>query len=46
MKIEEVRSIAKAHGINPAKLPKAELIKSIQAGEGRAKRKLQMSQII
>ena len=34
MKLEEIRSIAKSHGINPAKLPKAELIKSIQSHEG------------
>lgn len=34
MKMEEVRGIAKSHGINPGKLSKAELIKSIQAIEG------------
>ena len=34
MKMEEIRSIAKSHGIHPARLSKAELIKSIQAGEG------------
>lgn len=34
MKLEEVRSIAKSHSINPAKLSKTELIKSIQTDEG------------
>jgi len=34
MKMEEVRSIAKSHGINPAKLSKAKLIRSIQMQEG------------
>jgi len=34
MKMEEIRSIAKSHNINPGKLGKIELIKSIQAGEG------------
>ena len=34
MKMEEVRNIAKSHGINPAKLSKAELIRSIQMREG------------
>lgn len=34
MKMEEIRSIAKSHGVNPAKLSKAELIRSIQAQEG------------
>lgn len=34
MKMEEVRSIAKSHNINPGKLTKIELIKSIQTGEG------------
>lgn len=34
MKMEEVRSIAKSHNINPGKLSKSELIKSIQTGEG------------
>jgi len=34
MKMEEVRSIAKSRGINPGRLSKIELIKSIQAGEG------------
>lgn len=34
MKIEEVRSIAKARGIKPNHLPKTELIKSIQTSEG------------
>ena len=34
MKLEEVRSIAKSHSINPGKLSKTELIKSIQVDEG------------
>ena len=34
MKMENIRTIAKAHGINPAKLSKAELIKAIQTEEG------------
>ena len=34
MKLEEIRSIAKSHSINAGKLSKAELIKSIQSGEG------------
>jgi hypothetical protein len=34
MKIEEVRSIAKSQGINPGKLSKTELIRSIQMEEG------------
>jgi len=34
MKMEQVRSIAKSQGINPGKLPKTELIKSIQTEEG------------
>jgi ribulose kinase len=34
MKIAEVRSIAKSHGILPGKLSKSELIKSIQVNEG------------
>ena len=34
MKIEAVRSIAKSHSINPGKLSKTELIKSIQTKEG------------
>lgn len=34
MKMEEIRSIAKSHGISSGKLSKAELIKSIQATEG------------
>lgn len=34
MKMEELRSIARSHGITPGKLSKAELIRSIQAGEG------------
>ena len=34
MKMEEVRSIAKSHGISPGKFSKTELIKYIQANEG------------
>ena len=34
MKIEEVRNIARSSGINPGKLSKIELIKSIQIKEG------------
>ena len=34
MKMEEVRSIAKSQGLNPGKLSKTELIKSIQREEG------------
>lgn len=34
MKMEEVRSIAKSHSINPGKHSKTELIKSIQVEEG------------
>lgn len=34
MKMEELRSIAKSHGINPGKFTKAELIKYIQTNEG------------
>ena len=34
MKLEDVRSIAKSHSINPGKLSKTELIKSIQVDEG------------
>lgn len=34
MKMEEVRSIAKSCGINPSRLSKNELIKSIQVREG------------
>lgn len=34
MKMEEVRRIAKSNGINPGRLTKTELIKSIQANEG------------
>ena len=32
--MEEVRGIAKSQGINPGKLSKTELIRSIQAEEG------------
>lgn len=34
MKLEEIRGIAKSHHINPGKLSKTELVKSIQSGEG------------
>lgn len=34
MKMEEVRSIAKSQGLNPGKLSKTELVKSIQTEEG------------
>ena len=34
MKLEQVRTIAKSHGIHPSKLTRAELIKSIQSSEG------------
>ena len=34
MKIDEVRTIAKARGIHPGKILKSELIKSIQVSEG------------
>ncbi|MDE2118958.1 MAG: SAP domain-containing protein [Betaproteobacteria bacterium] len=34
MKLEEIRSIAKSHKINPGKLSKTELIKFIQTDEG------------
>ena len=34
MKMDEIRSIAKSHGINPGKFTKAELIKYIQTDEG------------
>lgn len=34
MKMEQVRNIAKSHSINPGRLSKAELIKSIQISEG------------
>lgn len=34
MKLEEIRSIAKSHGIKLNKLSKTELIKSIQTDEG------------
>lgn len=34
MKMEQVRSIAKSQGINPGKLSKTELVKSIQTEEG------------
>lgn len=34
MKLNSLRLSARAHGINPAKLPKVELIKQIQRAEG------------
>lgn len=34
MKIAEIRSIAKSQGMDPGKLSKTELIKSIQTNEG------------
>ena len=34
MKMEEIRSIAKAHHIKTARLSKSELIRSIQSDEG------------
>jgi len=34
MKLEEIRTIAKSHSINPGKLSKTGLIKSIQTNEG------------
>ena len=34
MKLEQVRSIAKAHSIKPGHLSKTELIRAIQNGEG------------
>lgn len=34
MKVEQIRTIAKSMGVNPGKLNKAELIKSIQSAEG------------
>jgi len=34
MKLEEIRNIAKAHRINPGKLSKYDLVKSIQTAEG------------
>jgi hypothetical protein len=34
MKLDQVRVVAKSLGIHPGKLPKAELIKSIQLAEG------------
>ncbi len=34
MKLEQVRTVAKSLGIHPGKLPKTELIKSIQITEG------------
>jgi len=33
MELEDVLTIAKSHSINPDKLSKTELIKTIQAGE-------------
>lgn len=34
MKVDQIRTIAKSKGVNPGKLAKTELIKSIQAAEG------------
>ena len=34
MKLEDVHTIAKSHGIKPSHLSKAELIKTIQSEEG------------
>jgi hypothetical protein len=34
MRLEDIRSIAREHGIKPNKLSKTELIKCIQIGEG------------
>lgn len=34
MRLEEIRSIAKSHSINPGKLSKIQLVKSIQSNEG------------
>ncbi len=34
MKLEEIRAIAKSYGVSPGKLPKPDLIKSIQVAEG------------
>ncbi|MDO8464242.1 MAG: SAP domain-containing protein [Gallionella sp.] len=34
MKMEELRNIAKSHGIKPSQFSKTELIKYIQADEG------------
>lgn len=34
MKLEQVRTIAKSHSINPGKLSKTELVKAIQTEEG------------
>jgi hypothetical protein len=34
MKVDEIRSIAKAFGVNGAKMKKADLIRAIQRAEG------------
>ena len=34
MRLEEIRSIAKSYGVMPGKLPKSDLIRSIQIAEG------------
>lgn len=34
MKLDEIKEIAKQHGIKPGKLKKSELIRSIQEAEG------------
>lgn len=36
MKLEEIRAIAKSHGIKPGNLSKTELIKTIQTNEGNS----------
>lgn len=36
MKLDEIKELAKQHGIKPAKLRKAELIQQIQMKEGNA----------
>lgn len=33
MKVEQIREIAKRHGIKPGKMTKAELVRAIQAAE-------------
>jgi hypothetical protein len=34
MKIQQIREIARQHGVEPGRLNKVELIRSIQRGEG------------
>jgi len=36
MKLEELRSIAKSHHINPTKLSQTDLVRSIQSVKGNA----------